>query len=76
MVRYLIYFGRSVKKAMKNHADLTIRAINELRIISKDELKYNSELWKQCADMTLREDYPSLYHTPASGMTTRVSVKT
>lgn len=58
---------------MKNHADL----MNKLQMILKDELKFNSKLWKQCANMTLREeeDYLSLCHISVSGMTAEVSIK-
>lgn len=75
MVRYLIYFRCYVKKAMKKHADLTIQA-NELQIILSHKLKFNTELWKQCAIMTLREDCLSFYRILVSGMTTKVSIKT
>lgn len=71
MVQDLIYFGCYIRKAMKNHAGLANK-----RIISKGELKFNSELWKQCADMTLKEDYLSSYRIPESGMTTGVTINT
>lgn len=60
---------------MKKHADLTIQA-NELQIILNHKLKFNTELWKQSAIMTLREDYLSFYRIIVSGMTTKVSIKT
>lgn len=55
---------------MKDHAGLTNKRI------SKGELKFNSKLWKQYADMTLREDYLSPYHIPVNGMMTEVSINT
>lgn len=74
MVQYFIYFGRYIRKAMKNHAGL----MNKLQIILKDELKFNSKLWKQRANMSLREeeDYLSLCHISVSGVTAKVSIKT
>jgi len=62
---------------MKKHADLMIQA-NELQIILNHKLKFNTELWKQSAIMTLREDYLSFYRIKrnVSGMTTKVSIKT
>lgn len=74
MVRYLIYLRHYVRKAMRNYANLT----NKLQqVISKSELKFNSKLWKRCANMTLGGDYPSLCHIPVSGMTIpEVAIKT
>jgi len=77
MMQYLIYFKCYIIKAMKKHADLMIQA-NELQIILNHKLKFNTELWKQSAIMTLREDYLSFYRIKrnVSGMTTKVSIKT
>lgn len=59
---------------MKKHANLVIET-NKLRITSKDKPKCSSKLWKQCTNMTLREDHLFFYHTHMNKLMMKASIK-